>query len=82
MVAEKPMRCYAFDHDALLKHFDREPTALAAVTAAFGASLVEKVAGVRAHSVREDTLAVHSAREDTLAVHSAREGRGVQTSSA
>jgi hypothetical protein len=66
-------RCYAFDHDALLRHFDKDPGALAAVTAAFGASLVEKLSGVRAHT--QHTLAVHSAREGThtLAVHSARE---------
>lgn len=47
VVAEKRMRCYAFDHDALLRHFDKDPGALAAVTAAFGASLVEKVVGAR-----------------------------------
>jgi CRP-like cAMP-binding protein len=60
VVAEEPMRCYSFDHDALLRRIEKDPGALVAVTAAFGASLVEKLAGTREHT---HTLAVHSARE-------------------
>lgn len=61
VTAERPMRCYAFDHDALVRYLDGQPEALAAVTAAFGASLVEKLADVREHS--SQTMAIHSARE-------------------